>query len=188
MSKNAICPVSQKLLTAISARASSLLITIFSFRFSPVSCRSCCYTHTSYQTSSSRLAVRFLTWLCLSDTKPPFLQLRAWSIEKVEPHSHFECRQSKLIASHSEFSSSRRGIACSRYNLLLWVVEMLANSFCSPTTNIVLGSPSSSEVDLRSTHFLILRLTLNIVSVMEAITRMPFTRNTRNGTKIVNPR
>ena len=57
-----------------------------------------------------------------------------------------------LIVSHSEFLPNRRSIACSRYNLLLWVVEMLAN-----LTHFVLVSASSNEVELCSTRFLILR-------------------------------
>ena len=67
-----------------------------------------------------------ISWLCLSDTKPFFA---AKSVVNLESWATFaSLKVGDLIASHSEFLPSRRSIACLRYNLFLWVVEMLANS------------------------------------------------------------
>ena len=85
-SKNVVCPVSQKSLALMSSLASSSVDVVCNLNTSLSIFVSCGSTSTLLHTLVSDPARRFRSLSCLADMKPPFLQHRAWSTEKVFPH------------------------------------------------------------------------------------------------------
>ena len=89
ISKNAPCHLPQKPLAWISALAPSLQLADAVIRASPVSGCKGGSTTTSWHTSWSQLAVKFLSSLWRMKVKPPWRQIIAWSALNEAPQTQW---------------------------------------------------------------------------------------------------